>query len=226
MDPLTNRVEQNSNILIFKNPWDYSLGAKLFNFSCFSSALHPRLSDSGVGKSGWQSKEQLNGLHSEIKSDLIAFFTSSFASFGKRFLLSGNMSSQRDIPLSEDENEFDENSVSSSKRTKTSLAWDYFERFVDEKGLPKAKCINCGKVYMAKKDGGTSNMKNHALKCSEGGEDVSSYPPLDQERYREMIAQALMCTHDWLCGTPAPFDIDGPECVEDLSSFSTLPSLA
>jgi hypothetical protein len=54
------------------------------------------------------------------------------------------MSSQRDIPLSDDENEFDENSVSSSKRTKTSLAWDYFERFDNEKGLPKAKCINCG----------------------------------------------------------------------------------
>jgi uncharacterized OB-fold protein len=85
------------------------------------------------------------------------------------------MSSQRDIPLSEDENEFDENSVSSSKRTKTSLAWDYFERFVDVKELPKAKCINCGKVYMARKDGGTSNMKNHALKCSEEGGDVSSY---------------------------------------------------
>jgi hypothetical protein len=60
------------------------------------------------------------------------------------------MSSQRDIPLSEDDNEFDENSVLSSKRTKTSLAWDCFERFVDEKGLP---CINCGKVYMARKDG-------------------------------------------------------------------------
>jgi uncharacterized OB-fold protein len=74
------------------------------------------------------------------------------------------MSSQRDIPLSDDENEFDENSVSSSKRTKTSLAWDYFERFDNEKGLPKAKCINCGKVYMARKNCGTSNMKNQALK--------------------------------------------------------------
>jgi hypothetical protein len=56
------------NILIFKNPWDYNLRAKLSNFSCFSSALHPRLSDSGIEKSGWQSKEQLKGLHSEIKS--------------------------------------------------------------------------------------------------------------------------------------------------------------
>ncbi|KAK2408176.1 hypothetical protein QL285_043708 [Trifolium repens] len=28
---------------------------------------------------------------------------------------------------------------------------------------------------MARKDGGTSNMKNHALKCSEEGGDVSSY---------------------------------------------------
>lgn len=58
------------NILIFKNPWDYSLLAKLSNFSCFSSALYPRLRHSGVGKSDWQSKEQLNRLHSEIKSDL------------------------------------------------------------------------------------------------------------------------------------------------------------
>jgi hypothetical protein len=32
------------------------------------------------------------------------------------------------------------------------------------KGLPKAKCINCVKVYMARKNCGTSNMKNHALK--------------------------------------------------------------
>jgi hypothetical protein len=47
-----------------------SLRAKLSNFYCFSSALHPRLSDSSVGKSDWQSKEQLNELHSEIKSDL------------------------------------------------------------------------------------------------------------------------------------------------------------
>jgi serine/threonine protein kinase len=58
------------NILIFKNPWNYGLHAKLSNFSCFSSSLYPRLSNSGVGKSGWQSKEQLNGLHSEIRSDL------------------------------------------------------------------------------------------------------------------------------------------------------------
>jgi hypothetical protein len=40
------------NIIIFKNPWDYSLLAKLSNFSCFSSALYPRLRHSGVGKSG------------------------------------------------------------------------------------------------------------------------------------------------------------------------------
>ncbi|CAI8612348.1 unnamed protein product [Vicia faba] len=131
---------------------------------------------------------------------------------------------------------------------------------------------------MARDGGGTSNLINHMVKCVGRG-NGSSYPPLDQEKYREKISKvivkhnypftfvehegivdfnigtrllsipittvaselafsiggrildkyrsalsfdnvkALLCTHDWLCGTPAVFDFDGPDFVEDLSTF-------
>ncbi|KAJ1386271.1 hypothetical protein SESBI_40924, partial [Sesbania bispinosa] len=61
-------------------------------------------------------------------------------------------------------------------------------KLVDDKGLPKAKYENCGKVYMARDSGGTSNMICHVIKCASEGE-VSSYPPLDQEKFRENISE-------------------------------------
>ncbi|CAK8537933.1 unnamed protein product [Lathyrus sativus] len=43
------------------------------------------------------------------------------------------------------------------------------------------------------------------------------------DKYRSALlpenVEALLCTHDWLCGTPAAFDFDGPDFVEDLSTF-------
>jgi hypothetical protein len=74
---------------------------------------------------------------------------------------------QRDVSLFEVE--VGENSCSSSKRTKTSLACDYFDKFVDAKGLPKIKCKNYDKVYIARDDGGSLNMKRDVKKCVERG---------------------------------------------------------
>ncbi|KAI5431367.1 hypothetical protein KIW84_035517 [Lathyrus oleraceus] len=60
------------------------------------------------------------------------------------------MSIKGDEPVIQIEDEVDESPVPSSKRTKTSMAWEFFEKFFDDKGLPKAKCKNCDKIYMAR----------------------------------------------------------------------------
>lgn len=100
------------------------------------------------------------------------------------------MSIEGDEPVIQIEDEVDESSVPSSKRTKTSLAWEFFEKFFDDKGLPKEKCKNCDKIYMARDGGGTSNLIKHSLKCVGRG-NGSSYPPLDQEKYREKIYEVI-----------------------------------
>jgi hypothetical protein len=43
------------------------------------------------------------------------------------------MSNQDDVP-----DDVEENVISSTKRTRRSIAWDYFEKYFDEKGLPMA----------------------------------------------------------------------------------------
>ncbi|CAL5192257.1 unnamed protein product [Lathyrus oleraceus] len=100
------------------------------------------------------------------------------------------MSIEGDGAVIQIEDEVDESSVPSSKRTKTSMAWEFFEKFFDDKALPKAKCKNCDKIYMARDGGGTSNLIKHSLKCVGRG-NGSSYPPLDQEKYREKISEEL-----------------------------------
>lgn len=84
------------------------------------------------------------------------------------------MSTEGDEPVIQNKEEVDESSILSSKRAKTSSAWEYFEKFVDNKGLPKAKCKKCDKTYMARDGGGTSNLIKHAVKCARRG-NVSSY---------------------------------------------------
>ncbi|KAJ1405930.1 Zinc finger, BED-type [Sesbania bispinosa] len=88
------------------------------------------------------------------------------------------------------EDEIEESSTSNSKRVKTYVAWEFFEKFGDDKGLPKAKYKNCAKVYKARDGGGSSNMRHHVNKCASEGE-VSSYPPLDQEKFWEKISEYL-----------------------------------
>lgn len=78
-----------------------------------------------------------------------------------------------------------------SKRIKTSIAWDYFERFVNGEGIPKVKCKKCGKEYVARNDSGTSNMKKHAKKCDVDGR-ISSYPLLDQEKYMDKVVELII----------------------------------
>jgi len=98
----------------------------------------------------------------------------------------GNMSNVEDVP---DEDE--ESVIPSTKRTRRSLAWDYFEKYFDERRLPRARCLKCGTSYVAKEDSRTKNMLKHMLKCVEGM-DISSYLPLNQEKYREKIAQVIV----------------------------------
>lgn len=96
------------------------------------------------------------------------------------------MSYQEDVP-----DDVEENVIPSTKRTRRSIVWDYFEKYFDAKGLPRARCLKCGTSYVAKGDSGTKNLLRHMLKCVEGM-DISSYPPLDQEKYREKIAQVIV----------------------------------
>lgn len=123
----------------------------------------------------------------------------------------GNMSIEGDEPVIQIEDEVDESSVPSSKRTKTSIAWEFFEKFFDDKGLPKAKCKNCDKIYMARDGGGTSNLIKHSLKCVGRG-NGSSYPPLDQEKYREKISEVIV-KHSY------PFTFVEHEGIVDLLCF-------
>ena len=53
-----------------------------------------------------------------------------------------------------------------NKRKSPSSAWDHFEKFIDEEGKTKARCIYCSKEYMAhSKIYGTSNLKKHTPIC-------------------------------------------------------------
>jgi len=99
------------------------------------------------------------------------------------------MSNVKDVEDVPDEDE--ESVIPSTKRTRRSLAWDYFEKYFDERGLPRARCLKCGTSYVAKEDSGTKNLLKHMLKCVEGM-DITSYPPLNQEKYREKIAQVIV----------------------------------
>ena len=47
-----------------------------------------------------------------------------------------------------------------NKRKSPLTAWDHFEKFIDEEGRTKARCIYCSKEYMSdSKIYGTSNLK-------------------------------------------------------------------
>ena len=53
-----------------------------------------------------------------------------------------------------------------NKRKSPLTAWDHFEKFIDEEGRTKARCIYCSKEYMTdSKIYGTSNLKNHTPIC-------------------------------------------------------------
>ena len=48
----------------------------------------------------------------------------------------------------------------------TSLVWIEFVKLpIDEKGLSKATCQWCGKLFLADSHHGTSNLHRHLLKC-------------------------------------------------------------
>ncbi|CAI8589807.1 unnamed protein product [Vicia faba] len=126
------------------------------------------------------------------------------------FKSAGNMSTEADEPVIQIEEEVDENLVPSSKRIKTSTTLEFSEKFVDDKGLPKAKCKNCNKTYMARDGGGTSNFIKHAVKCV--GRGNGSYPPLDQEKYREKISKVIV-KHNY------PFTFVEHEGIIDLLYF-------
>ncbi|KAF7817627.1 zinc finger BED domain-containing protein RICESLEEPER 2-like [Senna tora] len=122
--------------------------------------------------------------------------------------------------MSEFKNEVEEtgelgNEEASSKRSRicTSAAWDQFEKILCQDGSEKAKCKICGKMY--KLGYGTSNLIRHVSRCIFHGDDndnVSSHLPLDQDKYREMVAK-LVIKHD------CPFSFVEHEGFRDLINF-------
>jgi serine/threonine-protein kinase/endoribonuclease IRE1 len=63
-------LNPNNVLILKKQPWDDHVQVNLSNFSCYSSLNHNRIRDTGKGTRGWQSPEQLKGIHRELKSDI------------------------------------------------------------------------------------------------------------------------------------------------------------
>ncbi|KAF7810485.1 zinc finger BED domain-containing protein RICESLEEPER 2-like [Senna tora] len=103
---------------------------------------------------------------------------------------------------------------SSSKRSRicTSAVWDKFDKILSQDGSEKAKCKKCGRKY--KLGFGTSNFIRHVNKCY--GDDNRNVPfvhlPLDQDKYREMVAK-LVIKHD------CPLSFVEHEGFRDLVNF-------
>ena len=56
--------------------------------------------------------------------------------------------------------------IFSNPNKRKSLAWDHFDKFIDEEGKTKVRCRYCSKEYMAdSKDYKTSNLKSHTPIC-------------------------------------------------------------
>ena len=54
----------------------------------------------------------------------------------------------------------------SNPNKRKSLAWDHFDKFIDEEGKTKARCRYCSKEYMAdRKVYRKSNLKSHTPIC-------------------------------------------------------------
>ena len=73
---------------------------------------------------------------------------------------------------------------------------------IDQKGLSKATCQWCGKMFLADSHHGTSNLHRHLLKClkrkegKQDGEEEGNVSMLQnkitQEEFREMLAEAII----------------------------------
>ncbi|CAL0305050.1 unnamed protein product [Lupinus luteus] len=72
--------------------------------------------------------------------------------------------------MSNDEEQI-EMSSPSTKRAR-STAWEYFDKFTDKDGDPKVMCKKCGRLYMSKEGGGTSNMIRHIRICGNELEEI------------------------------------------------------
>ena len=83
-------------------------------------------------------------------------------------------------------------SSSSSKRSRTSAVWAQFDHIVDEDGTPKARCKICGIKYVNRATSGTSNMKRHLEKCPTQENRKEKSCPLDREMFRELMAVAVI----------------------------------
>jgi hypothetical protein len=80
----------------------------------------------------------------------------------------GNMSNVEDVEDVPDEDE--ESVIPSTKRTRRSLAWNYFEKYFDERGPPRARCLKCGTSYVAKEDSGTKkSVEAYVEMCRRNG---------------------------------------------------------
>ncbi|XXG50881.1 hypothetical protein AAC387_Pa02g4780 [Persea americana] len=110
------------------------------------------------------------------------------------------------------------------KRKHVSLVWSEYEKLpLDADGKQRAKCNRCGKKYIT--DYGTTNLKRHLVNCPrrDGGyagqlllpstEPMTPHSSkLDQEKFREMVAKAVI-RHGY------PFEFVEHEGFRDLCSF-------
>ncbi|KAF7839596.1 zinc finger BED domain-containing protein RICESLEEPER 2-like [Senna tora] len=90
---------------------------------------------------------------------------------------------------------------------------DEVEETMDLDGLEKAMCKKCLKKY--KLGYGTSNLLRNANKCffhRNDNDNVDDHLPLDQDKYREMVAK-LVIKHDY------PFSFVEHEGFRDLVNF-------
>ena len=83
----------------------------------------------------------------------------------------------------------------------TSSIWTKFVKLpIDEKGISKATCQWCGKMFLANSHHGTSNLHHHLHKClkqnevKEDGEEEGMVlqNKITQEKFREMLAEAII----------------------------------
>ena len=121
-----------------------------------------------------------------------------------------------DVPIDEDkEEEFeviseDATGKAKRKRRTTSIVWSHFDKLpLSEDKRIRAKCKECGSVYLADSKNGTGNMRRHMISCQrkdtrdigqlllsqEKGSLAVSAKRFDPEHFRELITTAIIL-HD------------------------------
>ncbi|GMN48589.1 hypothetical protein TIFTF001_017777 [Ficus carica] len=119
----------------------------------------------------------------------------------------------KDVPIDEDKEEEleviskDATGKAKRKRRTTSIVWSHFDKLpLSEDKRLRAKCKECGSVYLANSKNGTGSMRRHMISCQrkdtcdigqllisqEKGSLAVSAKRFDPEHFRELITTAIM----------------------------------